>query len=85
MGLFAAVVIDVFEVERMYMTRKVSQNCQANVDKQIYNMSARLWMDHFWNQSMEMELTHATSCHCPHTQRRDYIQLSASLSFCWRF
>lgn len=50
--LFAAIVVDILEIKSMYMARKVAQNCQANIDEQIYDMSASSWIETTKNKIM---------------------------------
>lgn len=42
MRLFTAIIVNVLEVEGVYVTWNIAQNSQADVDQQVYSSSATL-------------------------------------------
>lgn len=65
-ALLAAIKVEILEVKRVDVPGQVSQDGQADVDKQVCDGSARLPV-----LLHPKRRTHATSCHCPHFHRRD--------------
>lgn len=69
-GLLPPIVIDIFEIKRVYMPRQVSKKRQAYIDDQIYSASV-YFPSPFIMSNVTNKLTHSTSCYSPCAERRD--------------
>lgn len=72
-GLFAAVVVDVLDVERMDVAWQVTQDREADVNEEVCGRSA-----HYNLAFVRGPPTHSTSCHRPDSQRRDCETLATT-------